>query len=208
MCSLAHLGQTRRHLFGVAAVVAEQPAVALVIGQGERAVDALNALAAGAAGHEARKAAAVQQDDGLLAVLEALAERFQEFAGEGGLLAGLEELLPHVDQLHRGQGPGLDAAGQFQQGVLAALGVVAALEAGGGGAQHDAGAGGLRAHDGHVAAVVARGLLLLVAAVVLLIDHDQPQIAYRREHARPGSDHHGGGAASGCGATARSARHR
>ena len=60
------------HLLGIAAVVAEQAPVALVISQGQRAVDALHALAAGAAGHEAGEAAPVEQHDGLLAALHAL----------------------------------------------------------------------------------------------------------------------------------------
>ena len=87
-------------------------------------------------------------------------------------------------------GPLLDAARQFQQRVLAALGVVAAFEAGRGRTQHHARAGRLRAHDGHIAPVVARRLFLLVAAVVLLIHHDQAQVAHRREHPGPRAHHH------------------
>ncbi len=101
MCSLGHLGQRLGNLLGVAAVVAQQAAVALVISQGERAVDALHALAAGAAGDEAGKAAPIEQHDGLLAVLQALAQRFEQLARECGLLARLQKLLAHVDQFHR-----------------------------------------------------------------------------------------------------------
>ena len=87
-----------------------------------------------------------------------------QLAREGGLLARLQELLPHVDQLDLAAWAARSMrSGQFEQRVLAALGVVAALQAGRGRAQHHAGPRGLRPHDGHVAAVVARGLLLLVA---------------------------------------------
>jgi hypothetical protein len=51
--------------------VAEQAAVAPVIGQGDRAVDAFDARAAGSASHVAGKTAAVEQHDGLLVVLQA-----------------------------------------------------------------------------------------------------------------------------------------
>ncbi len=50
----------------------------------------------------------------------------------------------------------------------------------------------MRAHDGHVAPVVARRVLLLIAAIVLFIDDDEAEILHRSEDARPGSDHHAG----------------
>ncbi len=59
-------------------------------------------------------------------------------ARKGGLLARFEKLLAHVDQLDLGHGPPLDALRQFEQRVLAALGVVAGFETGRGRAQHDA----------------------------------------------------------------------
>ena len=40
----------------------------------------------------------------------------------------------------------------------------------------------------HLPRVVARVPLLLVGRIVLLVDHDQPEIAHRREHGRPGAD--------------------
>ena len=50
---------------------------------------------------------------------------------------------------------------------------------------------GLRAHDGDIAAVVARRVLLFVALVVLFVDHYQAEILYRCKDARPRSNHHG-----------------
>ena len=66
------------------------------------------------------------------------ADGFQQLAREGRLLARFQKLLAHVDQFHRRHGPRFDAPGQFEQRVLAALGVVAALQAGRGRAQHHA----------------------------------------------------------------------
>ena len=43
---------------------------------------------------------------------------------------------------------------------------------------------------GHPAGVVARVALLLVRPVVLLVDHDQAQVGERREHGRPRPDAH------------------
>ncbi len=49
--------------------------------------------------------------------------------------------------------------------------------------------GGLGAHDGDVAAVIARGFLLLVAGVVFFVDHDEAEIAHGREDAGTRADH-------------------
>ena len=105
-----------------------------------------------------------------------------------------QELLAHVHQLHYGHGAAFDAVRQLQQRVFAAPGVVAAFERGRRGAEHDAGAGRLRAYDGHVAAVIAGVLFLLVAAIVLFIHYDEAQFAHRGEHARARTHHHAGGA--------------
>ena len=181
-----------RDLLGVAAVVAQQAPVALVKGQGHGAVQALDALAARAARHKARKAAPVQQHDGLLAVFQALSDGLLQLPRKGRLLARFQKFLPHVDQFDHGHGPFFDAARQFQQRILAALGIVAAFQGGRGRTQHHARAGLLRPHHGHIAPVVARRLFLLVAAVVLFVDHDQAQVAHRRENAGPRPHHHRG----------------
>jgi hypothetical protein len=172
--------------------VAQQAPVALVKGQGHRAVHALDALAARAARHKTRKAAPVQQHDGLLAVFQAQSDGLLELPRKGRLLARFQEFLPHVDQFDHGHRPVLDAARQFEQRVLAALDVVAAFEARGGRTEHHARAGLLRPHHGHIAPVVARRLFLLVAAVVLFVDHDQAQVAHRRKNARPCPHHYRG----------------
>src|SRR5690242_8476806 len=96
----------------------------------EGAVHTLNALAARAARHKARKTAPVEQHDRLLAVFKPAADRLEELAREGRLTPRLQKLLPHIDQLDRGQRTRLDAAGQLKQRVFAALRVVAALQAG------------------------------------------------------------------------------
>ncbi len=98
--------------------------------------------------------------------------------------AGLLELGAHVHQLDFRQRALLDALRQLEQCVLAALRVVEGLHRRRGRAQHHRRAAELAAHHGHVAAVVARHLFLLVGAVLLFVHHDQGEVAHRREHRR------------------------
>src|SRR5579872_3415541 len=121
-----------RHTLGIPAIMAEQAAVAPMIGEGNRAVSALYALAAGAAGYKARKTAAVEQQHGLLAVFDALADGFHQTPRKGGLLSRFEEFLAHIDQVDARQRPFLDTLRQFEQRILFALDVVTAFEAGSG----------------------------------------------------------------------------
>ena len=178
------LGAELGDRLGVIAVVAQHAAVAPVERKRHRTVNALQPLAASPAGEEAGEATPVQQQHGLLAVGEPFADGADELPGESGLLARLEEFGPHVDERHLGQGTLFDALGEFEQRVLAPIGVVAALHAGRGRAQNDAGPRGLCPHNRHVAAVVAGGLVLLVALVVLLVDDDEAEVAHGSENTR------------------------
>src|SRR5258708_4282450 len=165
-----------------------------MIGQRDGAIDAFHALSAGAAGSEARKSPAVEQQHGLLAFLKALGHHIHQASRENGKLAGFEKFLAHVDDFDIRHGPLLDALGKGDESVLAALGVVAALEAGCGRAEDRYRSCSLGAHDGYVAAVVARRVLLLVALVMFLVNHHQAEILYRSENTRPRPHHHGRGA--------------
>ncbi len=128
--SLPHFGQTEGTFCGVVAVVAQHAAVAPVIGERDRAIDAFQSLATRAARDEARKSAAVEQQHGLLAMLQAFGDGLHQPARKRRQLARLQELLPHVDHFDVRHGPLLDALRKFDQRVLAALGVVAALQTG------------------------------------------------------------------------------
>jgi len=104
-----------------------------------------------------------------------------------------EELLAHIDDADFGHGTAGDSIRQFEQRVFAGLfiegrRVEAAFEAGSGGAENDAGMGGLGAYDGDIAAVIARVFFLFIARVVLFIDHDEAEVAYGREDAGAGAD--------------------
>src|SRR3954471_5139051 len=96
------------NLFRIPAVMAQQPAIPAVIRQGNRAVDALNALPTGAAGDKRREAAPIEQDHRLFIVLKPLADGLDQNPGKNRVPARLEELLPHVDDVHDGHWPAGD----------------------------------------------------------------------------------------------------
>src|SRR5258708_1006686 len=97
-------------------------------GQGDGAIHALQALPTGAAGDEARKPAAIEQEHGLLAIFEALGYRGGERARKRRLLARLEKFLTHVDDLDHRHGPPLDSLGKFEARILSGRRVVTAFE--------------------------------------------------------------------------------
>ena len=66
---------------------------------------------------------------------------------------------------------------QLQPGVTPLLGVDARLDRGRRGGKHDRGFLDPGAHHRHVAGMVDDAIFLLVGALVLLIDDDQPEIA-------------------------------
>ena len=55
-------------------------------------------------------------------------------------------------------------------------------------AQDDRDLGALRAPDGEIARRIAKPFMLLIGGVVLLVDHDEPEVRQRGEHRRAGAD--------------------
>ncbi len=157
--------------------------------QRDGAVLALQLFAAGAADHGKRVAAPVEQNQRLLAALQRRFGLLNQRARKELLLARLLELAPHVDQLHLGQRPVHHAVAHLDARVLAAHGILPALQRRRRRAQHHHRARQLGAHHGHVARVVARRLLLLVALVVLLVHQNQAQIRRGRKDRRARAHH-------------------
>ena len=114
-----------------------------------------------------RPAAAVDEHDRLAA---ALAHLGQGVAGSLVQRAGAAVATAHVEQLNRRQCAAVDPARQFDP-----LQRVPALGARRRRAEDERGARLGGAAPGDLAGVVARVTLLLVGAVVLLVDDDQPQ---------------------------------
>ena len=70
------------------------------------------------------------------------------------------------------------------------------LDGRGGGPQHQRGAAGVRLPFRHIARYVARSLVLLIRALVLFVDYDQPHVRQRCEQGAAGAHHHAGPAAA------------
>ena len=164
--------------------------LALVVGERDGAVLAFELLAAGAAEHNGRISAAIQQDHDLLFAFETVFNFGGELARDDLLVAGLLKFLAHVDDFDFGQRTLLHAIGKFDQRVFVFLRVVVGLERGRGGAKHNGGVRHLGAHHGDVARVVSRRFLLLVGGVVFFVDDDEREIADRSEDSRARADDH------------------
>ena len=81
-----------------------------------------------------------------------------------------------------------EALRQMQAPVASAPGIDLGLDRGRRRNQHDRDVGAARPHHRHVAGVVAHAVLLLVGGVVLLVDHDQPEIGIGQEQRRARAD--------------------
>ena len=125
-----------------------------------------------------REAAAVEEQDGLVAGVDGRGERLRELRREHAVV------VAHVHEL--------ELRRQRAVHALAQVGVqrhaCEALHARRGRAEDDHGAARLRTPAGHRARVVGGLVLLLVRGVVLLVDDDQPQVDERREHRRARAD--------------------
>jgi hypothetical protein len=130
-----------------------------------------------AAGEEVRPAAAVEQDDRLLAAASHAVELLP------GALVERSRGPRHPDDLDRRQAPAVDPLGEREPLVAHE-----ALGARRGAAGEQQRALELCAVLRDDAGVVARVPLLLVGAVVLLVDHDQAQVADGGKHRGPRAD--------------------
>lgn len=178
---------------GGTAVMADQLVLFAVVGAGEAAVVAAEIFAAGAAQQHRGIASAVAQQDHLGALPHRRLDLLAQVDGEDHLprLAGHVFLL-QVDENRIRQGAVAGAGGEGEAAEALALGVEAGFEAGGGGDQQHGGVGVAGPHQGEVAAVVARGDVLLVGGVLLLVHHHQAEIPHRGEDGGAGAEDHPG----------------
>jgi hypothetical protein len=110
--------------------MAQHAAIPAVIGERHGAIHALEAFPTGPARDKARKATPVEQQHGLLAILQTVIDGFEQSPRESGLLASLQKLLAHVDEFHDRHGPLLDPLRQLHQSVFPTLDVKAGFETG------------------------------------------------------------------------------
>ncbi len=173
----------------VAAIVAQRLPPPVVEGEAHRAVGAHRLLPALAAQEARGPAPAVQEENGLLLLLEAFREGFLEGRAQDGIASGPED-RPAVHDLHLRKASGGDALRETEQRVLALRGVVERLEGRCRRAEDDGRPLEAGAHHRHVAAVVAGAVFLLVAAFVLFVDHHEAEGGQGCEDRRARSHHH------------------
>ena len=135
-----------------------------------------------------RVAAAVDEQDRLLAFLEPLLHRADESAREQRQRALLHRLDAQIDHVDVRELTRIDALLQLDETVFSRLRIEKTFERR---RRRPEQADGLRefgAHHRDVAPVVARRLILLVSRLVLLIDDDEPEVLHGRENRRARAD--------------------
>ena len=168
-------------------MVADEPPPEAVVDQPGVAVRAGEAEAALPAERQRRVAAAVEEQQRLLAALERGLDRLGQPRRDEA--SARRTLGAQIDRLDGGQMLAAEALRQVQAGVAAAPRVDFGLDRGRRRRQHDRDVGAARAHHRHVAGVVAHAVLLLVGGVVLLVDDDEPEIGIGQEQRRARADH-------------------
>ncbi len=181
-----------RPLLLMPAMMAHQHAAKTVLDQPGRAIGALILVPAGPAQRQRRIAPPIEEQQRLLAAVE----RREHFARQPRRdpRALFRRLLAHVERGDVRQ-PGLgEARGQQHMLVAARIGVVARFDRRRRRAQDHPGVGEFRPHHRHVAGVVVDPVILLEGAVMLLVEHNQPQLVERQEQRRARPEHRADGA--------------
>ena len=159
-------------------MVAEQRLLRLVVDERHAAVGAFQHMAADGAHADGTVAAAVQQQDALLAVIQI----FLQLAGKADTdLARVarSQLGPHINKIHMGQRPSAVAMAQLDKLQTAAFcGIVSLRQRRGGGKQkqcvfHHG------AFFGYIVGIIARGRLTLIGMLLLLVHNDKAEILQR-----------------------------
>ena len=159
--------------------VIDQPGVAIRTGEPKSAL---------AAKRERGVAAAIEEKEGLLAAFERVPHRLGEARRDEA--PARRAFGAQIDRLDGRKTQAAEALRQMHSGVAATAGVDLGLDRRRRRHQHDRDIGSPRSHHGHVARVIARAVLLLVSGIVLLIDHDQPEIGIGQKQCRACADDH------------------
>ena len=169
-------------------MVADEPAPEAVIDQPGVAIRACQPKPAAAAERERGVAAAVEEEERLLAAFERGGHRCGQPRRDEA--AARRAFGAQIDRLDGGKTLAAETLGQVHASVTAAPRVDLGLDRRRSRDEHNGDAGAARAHHRHVARMVAHALLLLVGGIVLLVDHDQPEIGIRQEKRRASADDH------------------
>ena len=170
-----------------AAMVTDQALAKAVIDQPGVADGAGEAMPAGPAQCQRRVAAAIEEQQRLLAPLDRelnlLGERRRDEA------AARRRRAAQVDRLDMRHVLAAEARRQRDALIAALARIDLGLDRRRRGRQHDRDFGDMRAHHRHVAGVIMRAVVLLVGLVVLFIDDDQAEIGIGQKQRRARADH-------------------
>ena len=181
----AAVGTILVQIAGIAAVVAHQPVVGTVVGQSHRAVGALDHLLTTVAAHCRMVAAPVEQQDALLSRLEIV----QQLGGQ--LLADVKAIaLGGIDNLHLWQLVPQIPMGQGIQPDAPALCLIEGFHRRSRRCQQQQRLMAVTARTGDVPRMIPRRLLGSIGSLLLLVNHNQPNLFQRRKHRRAGTHHH------------------
>ena len=186
---VAAVGAGAWHALAQPAVVAAQRAVGLVEDAPRAAMRTAALPAAGAAMQHRRVAAAVEQQQALFALFNALLDGRQQRRRKHALPAFHARQRGHVQDAHARHRAATDAQRQRHAPVAAFQRALPAFQRRRGRAQHHRQLELVRAPHRQVPRRIARAFLLLERRVVFFVDDDQPQPGQRRKHRQPRAQH-------------------
>ena len=169
---------------GKSGQVADQPASVTMLDQPGIGLRGGHPFAAGPADHQRRVAAAIEEEQALLAGRQGLGHGRHQRRREPGARFG--RLFAQVDQLDARQDRAPAPRGELQPPIAPGLGVPERLQRRRGRGQHHQGVLDLGPRHGQIAGLVDEPVLLLERAVVFLVDDDQlqPRIGQKERRAR------------------------
>ena len=168
-------------------MVADQPLAKPVIHQPGVADGAGKAMPAGAAQRQRRVAAAIEEQQRLLAPLD----RDLNLLGEPRRdeAAAHRRFAPQIDRLDMRHMLAAEPRRQHHALIAALARIDLGLDRRRRRRQHDRNFRDMRAHHRHVAGMIMRAFVLLVGLVVLFIDDDQAEIGIGQKQRRARADH-------------------
>ena len=192
--SLPQEGQWRGVGHRIAAVVAHQPAIGTVVGQGNAAMRAADHFMAGLASGKGVITPAIEQQNGLPAPLEVFLQGEGQRLSKGGIHR--RGVLVHVHQFHLGQHRLAKTVTELVEPKLFLLGHPCGFHRGSGGGKQAKRPLFPAAVTRHFPGIVPGAGFGLIGVLLFLVDDHKPQMVHRGKHRRPGPHHNGGFAAT------------
>ena len=170
---LAAVGADLRQGLFRPAVVTAHRVLSLMIGHGYITVVARHHVSAGTTGDEGGVAPSIEEQHGLVPLLQAIPQLRKQQGGEDAVVA-VQKLRPHIRNGDHGHGPSRNPVGELDQQIAAVQGPIVAEKGGGGAAQQQFPIVSLHPAAGDILRMVPGRDFALVAVFMLLVDDDEP----------------------------------